>query len=104
MWTLCAALLTSKKASQQVSVRPPHASVRPPPPRFFPPFSLQRIAEQHGLWAERGAAALERGGQLAEELEELLAESEQYLWGGERLGVCLLVLDLLLNLLENIEI
>jgi hypothetical protein len=52
----------------------------PPLPSFSP---SQRIAEGYELWAERSRAVVEQGGRLAEDLEDLLAEGEQYLWGGE---------------------
>ena len=41
------------------------------------------LAERCELWLERGAAALAQGGPMAEELDEMVAEGEQYVWGGE---------------------
>lgn len=44
---------------------------------------LQRIGEAHSLWLEHSRTVLEQGGRMADELEDVLAEAEQYLWGGK---------------------
>ncbi len=47
---------------------------------------LQDISDRAALWVERARAVLRTGGEMAGDLPDLVAEGQQFLWGGRELG------------------